>query len=229
MLPGTEQRKKRNSAKVNLIFSVTFHGLIGLAVFYFAAREGILGHSLQTMTVMLEEKKPEIKQPPKPKEELPKPELPKPVEPVKLVEPPKMTAVVQAPPPPVDVTGPVDIAPPPAEEAPFVFDEESHKVISSTNMVQIYQSLLQDALQFNWDRPRDMDAQTNQAEVELAVGKNGELTGPVITKSSGQTKWDQSVLTAVANTKKVSRPPPTNFPSRVKVQFYVEPKGSLGD
>ena len=35
-------RKKRNSSKVNLTISAVFHGLLILAVFIFAAREGIL-------------------------------------------------------------------------------------------------------------------------------------------------------------------------------------------
>src|SRR4029079_7328210 len=70
-----QQRQKRNSSKVNLIISFTVHGLLVLVVFFFAAREGMLGKKLKQLAVtMVKEKKPE---PPKPKPEEPKPEPPK--------------------------------------------------------------------------------------------------------------------------------------------------------
>ena len=63
MLPGSEKRKTRNSAKVNLFLSLTFHSLIVVGIFYFAAREGILGNNMKTFAVSLvePEKKPEPK------------------------------------------------------------------------------------------------------------------------------------------------------------------------
>jgi TonB family protein len=88
--------------------------------------------------------------------------------------------------------------------------------------VQLYKGLLESSLRFNWDRPKDVDDHTNIAEVEVAVDKTGEITSPVWKKSSGQKQWDESVRLAIASTKKVSRPPPTNFPPRVVVRFDVE-------
>ncbi len=44
MLPHTQARKKRNSSKVNLLISFTFHALIVAVGLYFAARGGLLGN-----------------------------------------------------------------------------------------------------------------------------------------------------------------------------------------
>ena len=48
-----QRRKKRNSSKINLTISFIFHGAIILAVFFFAAREGILGKKLKQITVTM--------------------------------------------------------------------------------------------------------------------------------------------------------------------------------
>ncbi|NBV23951.1 MAG: hypothetical protein EBS05_18785, partial [Proteobacteria bacterium] len=62
-------RRKRNSTKVNLIFSLIFHVLIIALLFFFAAREGMLGQKLKTIAVQMApkekppEKKPEEKKP----------------------------------------------------------------------------------------------------------------------------------------------------------------------
>ena len=92
MQPQTQPRRPRNSSKVNLAISVTFHTVLVLALFYLAARQGFLGKQLQKISVeMVKEKPPEKpKEPEKPKVETPKVETPK-------VETPKM---VEAAPPP---------------------------------------------------------------------------------------------------------------------------------
>ena len=60
MLPHTQPRKKRNSSKVNLMISFTFHALIILVGLYFAARGGLLGKQIQKISVeMVKEKPPE--------------------------------------------------------------------------------------------------------------------------------------------------------------------------
>ena len=51
MIPQSQPKKKKNSSKVNLIISAVFHGLIVLALIYFAAREGYLGKKAQKITV----------------------------------------------------------------------------------------------------------------------------------------------------------------------------------
>ena len=57
-------RKKRNSTKVNLIVSFVFHAVVIGALFFFAAREGMLGQKLKTIAVEMapKEKPPEMKQ-----------------------------------------------------------------------------------------------------------------------------------------------------------------------
>ena len=56
-----QQRKKRNSSKINLTISFIFHGLLILVVFFFAAREGLVGKKLKQLAVTMvpKEKKPE--------------------------------------------------------------------------------------------------------------------------------------------------------------------------
>jgi len=81
MIPQSQPKQKKNSSKVNLIISAVFHGILVGVLFYFAAKEGLLGKKVQKIAVeMVKEKKPE---PEKPKPEPPKVEPPK-------VEPPKI-------------------------------------------------------------------------------------------------------------------------------------------
>ena len=86
-----QQRKKSNSSKINLTISFIFHGLLILVVFFFAAREGLVGKKLKQLAVTMvpKEKKPE---PAKEKPADPKPET------AKTDQAPKM-AVPQPPPP----------------------------------------------------------------------------------------------------------------------------------
>jgi hypothetical protein len=51
MQPQTQPRKPRNSSKVNLAISATFHTVLVLALFYLAAREGFLGKQLHKISV----------------------------------------------------------------------------------------------------------------------------------------------------------------------------------
>jgi colicin import membrane protein len=223
MLPGTQQRKKKNSTKVNLVISFIFHGVLVIAVLYFAAREGYLGKTMSTLTVVLEQKaKP--------------PEKPKPVEPPKAA-PPKVeeakTPVIAHPvEPPKEVPAAASTAPaavaPPAADAPTLDFDGGRKVISSTDPLQLYKDMLQNALQLNWVRPPDTDDHTNVALVEIAVDKKGNISNPVFQQVSGQKQWDESVRRAIADTPRVSMAPPSNFPSRVQVQFDVQKLQDIG-
>ena len=108
MIPQSQPKKAKNSSKVNLTISAVVHGVIILALIYFAAREGYLGKKIQKISVeMVKEKKPE---PEKPKPEPPKVEPPKievPKEAPKYVEPKAAAPPTVAPPvvapPSVDV------------------------------------------------------------------------------------------------------------------------------
>src|SRR5579872_4134919 len=120
MVPQTQQRKPRNSSKVNLLISFAFHGVIVIALVYFAARQGLLGKQLKKIAVeMVKEKPPEKpKEQPKPKEELPKTESPKAAVTPKI-EAPKLAA--QAP-PPLAAEAPPASAPPAVDVPSFVFE-----------------------------------------------------------------------------------------------------------
>jgi hypothetical protein len=219
MLVGTQQRRKRNSPKVNLLLSAIFHGLIVGALLYFAAREGLLGRQIKKIAVEMVKEKPKVpekpKELPKPKVDVPKVDVPKAPE-VAKIEAPKATA-----PPPSSIAAPPTVAPPVTELPAFEF-EGGRTVVTSSDPVQLYKSLVESSLRFNWERPKDADDHTNLAEVEVAVDKTGEITDPVWKKHSGQKQWDESVRLAIASTKTVSRPPPSNFPPRVVVRFDVE-------
>jgi hypothetical protein len=218
MLVGTQKRKKRNSAKVNLVISAVFHGLILTALLYFAARHGLLGKQIKKIAVeMVKEKPPEKpKEPEKPKVakiEQPKADVPKEVA---KVEAPKETVA-----PPPSAEAPPAVAPPAAELPAFAF-EGGKTVVTSSDPIQLYKGLLESTLRFNWDRPKNVDDHNNVAEVEVAVDSKGQISDPVWKKRSGQKDWDKSVQTAIDSTAKVSRPPPKNFPVRVVVRFDVE-------
>src|SRR5260370_10859649 len=122
-----QKRKKRNSSKINLIISFVFHSALILVVFFFAAREGILGKKLKQITVTMvpKEKKPE---PPKAKPTEPKVEPAKPAEASKpqiASAPPKSETAV---PPPADAAPAV--APPPAILSGFEFHDGAHDVFT---------------------------------------------------------------------------------------------------
>jgi type IV secretory pathway VirB10-like protein len=214
MLPQTQVRKKRNSSKVNLLISFTFHAIIVLSLLYFAARQGLLGKQIKKISIeMVKAKPPEKpKTPEKPKVEPPK-EQPKAAEAPKI-EPPK--AVAAAP-----TVAPPTVAPPAAELPSFEFDG-GKEVISSSDPVQIYKSSVEFALRSKWIRPDDVDDAKYVAEVEITVGHKGELGNPLWEKSSGNDVWDQSVRRALAAVTRMDRPPPTNFPSHIVVRFDVQ-------
>jgi hypothetical protein len=221
MLVATQARKKRNSTKVNLVLSLVFHGLILGALLYFAAREGLLGKQIKKIAVeMVKEKPKEIvkpKEPEKPKADMAKAEAPK------AVEAPKVEATRNlAPPPASSLAAPPAVAPPTAELPAFEF-EGGKTVVSSSDPVQLYKGLIESSLRFNWDRPKDVDGHSFVDEVEVTVDKNGGISNPVFKKKSGQKQWDESVRLAVANTKSINRPPPTNFPSHFTARFDEEP------
>ena len=216
MQPQTQPRKPRNSSKVNLAISVTFHTVLVLALFYLAARQGFLGKQLQKISVeMVKEKPPEKpKEPEKPKVETPKVETPK-------VETPKL---VEAAPPPTTVaavTAPPAVAPPSADLLAFEF-EGGKAVETSSDAVQVYKGYLEYALRSKWNRPDNLADDNYVAEVDIAVNRAGDVSDPVWRKNSGDPKWDESVRKVFAAVSRLDHPPPTNFPPRVTIRFDVQ-------
>ena len=212
MLPHTQPRQKRNSSKVNLLISFTFHALLVVVALYFAARGGLLGKQIQKISVEIVKEK----QPPKPKPEKPKVEPPK-VEQPKMVEAPKVEPPKEAPP----TTGPPTVAPPAAELPSFVF-EGGKAVESSSDPVQLYKGLLEYAFRSRWDRPPNLHDDDYVAEVRVTVDRRGTIRNVEWLKGSGNAGWDDSVRRAVSGVTKMDTTPPTNFPPSVVIRFDVQ-------
>lgn len=213
------QRRKRNSSKVNLTISLVFHSVLILAIFFFAAREGMLGKKLKqiTVTMVAKEKKPE---PPKEKPPEPRPETPKPAEtprPVLAAAPPKVDT---APPPPA--ASEPSVAPPPASLPAFDFQDGAHEVQSASDPKAIYKGLVEFSLRSKWNRPEDLNDDQYVAEVDLSIDPTGRITNYQWLKGSGNARWDDSVKAALSKTKAISRPPPKGFPPTMLVRFDVE-------
>jgi len=214
-----QRRTKRNSSKINLTISFIFHAAIILVVFFFAAREGILGKKLKQITVTMvpKEKKPEPPKakPPEPKVEPAKPnEAPKPQ---MSTAPPKTETTA---PPPAD-TAPA-VAPPPAVLSGFEFHDGAHDVQTTSDPNGIYKGLVERALRSHWERPENIDDGQFVAEVDLSIDATGRCKGYQWLKGSGNAKWDDSVKAALAKTSVISRQPPKGFPEKFLVRFDVE-------
>jgi hypothetical protein len=214
MLPQSKPRKTKNSSRVNLMISFAFHAVLVLVLFYFAAREGLLGKKLNTIAVrMIKEKPPEKPKPAEPpKIEPPKAEPPK-VEAPKIVEVPK----VQAPP----VVAPPVVAPPNSEVPSFEFGG-GKAVETSSDPVQLYKGYMEYVLRQKWNRPDDEVDDDFVAEVAVSVDRQGNIENSAWLKGSGDEKWDATVKQVFNVVKNIDRPPPTNFPPRVTIRFDVQ-------
>jgi len=211
MLPQSQPKKKKNSSKVNLTISAVVHGIIIVALIYFAAREGYLGKTLKTIVVTkVVEKKPE---PEKPKEE-PKPEPPKIEQP--KVETPKVETPKTAP----SVAPPV-VAPAAVDVPSFEFSG-GKTVLSESDPVQLYKGYIEYSLRSKWNRPENMPDDQYVAEVAVNVDKQGNISSPKWLKGSGDDKWDASVKNVFKIVTNIDRRPPTNFPDHVTIRFDVQ-------
>ena len=213
MLPQSQPKPKKNSAKVNLTISAVFHGLLILALIYFAAHEGYLGKKLKEITVYkVEKEKPPEKPPEKPKE-MPK-ETPKPVDQPKVAE----AAKPQSAPP---VEAPPVVAPPAVDVPSFVF-EGGKAVNSESDPVQLYKGYLEYTLRSKWNRPDNLDDDKYAVEVAVNVDRQGNLSAAKWLKGSGDEKWDASVKAVFKLVPQIDRRPPTNFPPNVTIRFDVQ-------
>ncbi len=210
MLPQSQPRKKRNSSKVNLLISFTFHAALVVVLLYFAARSGILGNQLKKITIqMVKEKPPEKPKPPPPP-------------PPKIVEPPKVVApkIVEAP-KAAPVVAPPVVAPPAQVLPSFDFDG-GKAVATSSDPVELYKGALEYAFRSKWNRPDNIADDNFAADVQVSVDQDGNITDTQWQKGSGNNVWDESVRKAIAAVKSMDRPPPTNFPPQVIIRFDVQ-------
>lgn len=212
MIPQTKPKQPANSQKVNLTISAVVHGVIILALVYFAAREGYLGKKVKTLIVTKVEEK---KEPEKPKEiEKPKVEPPKIEQP--KVEAPKVEAPKAAP-----VAAPPVVAPAAMDVPSFEFGG-GKTVLSESDPVQLYKGYLEYALRSKWNRPDNLDDDSFTAEVGVDVDRQGCLSHVTWQKGSGNALWDQSVKEVFKTITQIDRRPPTNFPPNVVVRFDVQ-------
>jgi protein TonB len=216
-----QQRKKRNSSKINLTISFIFHGILIMVIFFFAAREGLVGKKLKQLAVTMvpKEKKPE---PPKEKPPEPKAEPPKTDQTPKTVIPQSKVETASAAPPPPAMDAAPAVAPPAASLPAFEFSDGAKPVQSVSDPNDIFKALIEHTLRSRWNRPQDIADDAYVAEVELSVDAKGRVTNYRWLKGSGDKRWDDSVKAVVAQTKTISRPPPKGFPQQFPVRFDVE-------
>lgn len=217
-------RRKKNSARVNLVISVGLHALAVLVIFFFAAREGLVGHKLKEITVALvpKEKPPEPpkEKPPEPKIEPPKEETPKPDVTPKVEQP----QVAQTAPPSAQDSTPTAVAPAAAVPADFAFDDGAKVVETSTNApVAFYRNFVEYTLRSRWNRPEDIEDDSLFAELEMEVDSQGKVLHYAWKKNSGNKRWDDSVKEVMDSTKTISRVPPKGFPPKFLVRFDIQP------
>jgi protein TonB len=219
---STTPRKKRNDSKVNLTISIVFHTLLIGAIFFLAAREGMLGKKLKEITVTLapKEKKPE---PPKEKPAEPKPEEPKLADKPKPADipQPKAAPTVATPPPTVVEAAPA-VAPAVASLPSFEFNDGAHQVESISDPTAIYKALVEHSFRTRWNRPEDLEDTKFVAEVELTIDKTGNIESYQWVRGSGNKRWDESVKASLAAVKAINRPPPKGFPDKFITRFDVE-------
>jgi len=215
-------RRKRNSSKVNLVVSAVFHSFLIAGVFFLAAREGMLGKKLKEITVTMV---PKAKKPEPPKEKPPEPKA----EPPKTAQTPRPMPVATPPPRVLTATAP----PPPAEAAPlaapapvslpaFAFPDGAREVQSVSDPNALYKGLVEHDLRSHWQRPEELSDEIFVAEVQLCIDPAGRVSGSRWLKGSGNARWDDSVKTALAKTKTITRSPPKGFPDKFLVRFDVE-------
>lgn len=215
-------RRKRNSSRTNLIISAVFHAVIIGALVFFAAREGLLGKQLKKIAVVMvpKEKPPEKPKEPEKPPEPPKEEPPK-TEPPKVLAAPKVeapkTVRTEAPPPALAPAA----APPPTAVPAFDFSDGAKAVQSTSDAVGLYKNFVEFSIRSKWIRPDDIYDASYVAEVEVGIDPNGNISGGDWKKLSGDKRWDDSVKRALAQSTKVTRSPPKNFPDRFLVRFDV--------
>ncbi|MBL9128616.1 MAG: TonB C-terminal domain-containing protein [Verrucomicrobiales bacterium] len=220
------RRGRRASSRVDLLISAVFHAGVVLALAYFAAREGLLGKELKKIAVeMVRETPPEPEKPPEPepkpeeraKDE--KPEEPPPDAP-EIPSAPAPAPPPVAPPPSAAGVAPPPVAPPAVDVPSFSF-EGGRAVRTSSDPIELYRHWIEHSLRSRWDRPADVSDRFFVAEVDVEVDRTGAIRRSEWRKRSGHSGWDASVQAALSATPSVSRPPPTNFPSRITVRFDV--------
>jgi len=109
----------------------------------------------------------------------------------------------------------------------LAFDDSGKTVQTEKDPAALYRSFVEFSLRARWNRPTDMADEHFVAEVELAVDSAGRISNPRWKRKTGNARWDASVMDAIAQTRKLDRPPPAGFPLRSTVRFDVVQSAEL--
>ena len=199
---------KDKHTRTNLIVAAVLHGVLILGLLFFASKEGMLGKTMQTLSVTLVPK-PKIEEVQKIKAFEPKIELPRVVQ--APVEIPKTPSVSQ----PVPVPAAPSVAPEATQIASFSFSDGAKDVISTTDPVLLYKSYMERYLTSKWEVP---DGEEDIVMVDLSINVKGTIISTKIT-SHKRGKWESSVKKVFAQVSSFPQPPPKGFPPTFKIQF----------
>lgn len=98
----------------------------------------------------------------------------------------------------------------------------SSKKGSGFNIGEIYGRLVEQRVKANWRYPTQIGAQNNlQAEVQLRVDNQGNITKMKLVRKSGRADFDSSVLRAVEETDMLP-PPPIKELNTIKITFNLQ-------
>jgi len=220
MPPPSTEPPPRRFFSGGLVISLVFHVVVIGLLAWFAAREGMLGQPLQQITVHLLPSPPPEK-PPAPEKVIPAAPQEKPA-PLSEPAPPKVLVPVpvKIPAPASEPVAPV-AAPAPVEMPALAFDDGGRTVQIEKDPAALYRSFVEFSLRSRWNRPPGMADERYVAEVELAVDAAGRISDPRWKRRSGNSRWDDSVIDAINQTRKLDRSPPAGFPGRITVRFDV--------
>lgn len=210
-------RHKPKQSRLSWLLSLAFHILLVGGLFYFAARQGILGKQMRTLTAVAvpEDKKPEVQ---KPKEEV-KPTAERREE--ARVDPrvaPQQATGNSATPPPAAADATVSAAAP-AEPTDMVFDDGAARVKTVTDPIALFSGRVEYAFLSRWDKPEDLDDSQFVAEADVTLKADGTVAAAELRRPSGNPKWDDSVRNALGSVKAVGAAPPAGYPTKFLVKF----------
>lgn len=77
----------------------------------------------------------------------------------------------------------------------------------ASGLVQVYASIVQEAVRKNWRYPVFGQKQNLMARVQIQLKSSGEISGIKLLESSGNADFDDSVLTALRDTEVLPEPP----------------------
>lgn len=211
-------KKKKSKIGTTLMIVAALHLLLAGGLVWLAStavgQEFLAYYKINIRNV----KEPEPPKPKPPEPEPPKPEPPEPEPPAPEPEapaPPPVEAVESAPPP-----APSEPAPQPVQLPsignPFAGGGQGKKYSG-------YIDLVTTEIQRLYQQPSDLSNSISLSVMfQLHIDDGGKLLGYQLVGSSGNDKFDQSALQAIAKLKQL-RPPPTGMSRIIIVKFIPPP------